>query len=69
MQINAILFGIGAVTVLTVPTLSAHAKYLIPAVIIASFLIAPLLSGFVAKRMRLRNWGRDHWKRGDFISG
>ncbi|WP_117194215.1 hypothetical protein [Rhizobium terrae] len=69
MMVNAVLFGAGAVIVLSVPAFAEHAKYLIPAVIVASFLAAPFLAGPIAPRMRLRNWGREAWRRGDLISG
>ncbi|WP_235679331.1 hypothetical protein [Aquibium microcysteis] len=69
MQVNAMLFGIGTVTVLSVPALADRAEILIPAVVLASFLLAPIVGGFIAARMRLRNWGRRAWREGDAISG
>ena len=70
MMVNAVLFGTGAVIVLATPELAAYAKYLIPAVVVASFLLAPLLAGFIARRMRIRNWGsKKEWREGDAISG
>ena len=69
MMINAVIFGTGAVLVLSVPTLAAHAKILLPFVVIAAFAAAPFFALAVAPRMRLRNWGRRDWKRGDVISG
>jgi len=69
MMINAILFGVGAVTVLAIPALAAEAKYLIPAVVVLSFALAPFIAIPVARRMRLRNWGRIDWQKGDVISG
>jgi hypothetical protein len=69
MVINAVLFGITAVTVLSVPVLNAHAKYLIPSVVILSFALAPVIAHFIAPRMRVRNWGKDGWRAGDVISG
>lgn len=69
MQINAILFGIGAVTVLSVPPLAADAKIWLFMVVVASFALSPLLAGFIARRMRIREWGRATWKHGDIISG
>jgi hypothetical protein len=69
MMINAIIFGIGAVTVLSIPALAAHAKYLLPAVVVASFILAPFVAWPIARRMRLRNWGRRNWQAGDAISG
>ncbi|MBU2328812.1 MAG: hypothetical protein KJ755_15920 [Alphaproteobacteria bacterium] len=69
MMINAVIFGAGAVLVLSVPALAAHAKILLPFVVIAAFAAAPFFALAVAPRMRLRNWGRRNWKRGDAISG
>ena len=60
MMINAIIFGVGIVTVLAVPTLAAQAKFFIPVVVLASFALSPLVSLWVAPRMRLRNWGHTH---------
>lgn len=69
MMINAVIFGAGAILVLSVPALAVHAKVLLPLVIIAAFAAAPLFALVIAPRMRLRNWGRREWKRGDMISG
>ncbi len=69
MMINAVIFGAGAILVLSVPALAVHAKVLLPLVIIAAFAAAPLFALEIAPRMRLRNWGRRDWKRGDMISG
>ena len=69
MQVNAVLFGIGVVTVLSVPTLNELAKYLIPVVVGVSIALSVWLSGVVARRMRIRNWGREAWRTGDVISG
>ena len=55
---NAVLFGAGAITVLSVPALSEQAKYLLPAVIAASFILAPVAAWFIAPRLRARNWKR-----------
>lgn len=69
MMINAVLFGLGAVTVLSIPALAAQAKYLIPAVVLFSFALSPFLAALVARRMRLKNWSRKAWREGDVISG
>jgi hypothetical protein len=55
-MVNAVIFGIGAVTVLSVPALNANARYLLPAVIAASFLISPFVSRALAPRLRSRFW-------------
>lgn len=69
MMVNAVLFGIGLIAVLTVPALTEHAKYLIPGVVVVSFAMSPFIARMIAPRMRLRNWGKDEWQRGDVISG
>jgi hypothetical protein len=52
----AVLFGIGAVAVLSVPALSEQAKFLLPAVIAASFVLGPIIAWFMAPRMRAGYW-------------
>ena len=52
----AVLFGIGAVAVLSVPALNEQAKFLLPAVIAASFVLGPIIAWFMAPRMRARYW-------------
>lgn len=69
MMINAVIFGTGAILVLSVPALAVHAKVLLPLVVIAAFAAAPFFALVVAPRMRLRNWGQRNWQRGDVISG
>ncbi|PWL18622.1 hypothetical protein DKP76_05920 [Falsochrobactrum shanghaiense] len=56
--VNSVIFGIGAITVLSIPALAEHAKYGLPAVILISFLVTPLASWFLAPRMRNRYWQR-----------
>ncbi len=56
MMVNAVVFGIGAVTVLAVPALNVHAKYLLPAVVVATFCITPFIACRIAPRLRLRYW-------------
>lgn len=69
LMINAVLFGVGLVTVLVSPLTSGNLMLWIPVVVVASFLVTPFLAGPVARRMRFRNWGRDGWREGDAISG
>jgi hypothetical protein len=52
----AVLFGIGAVAVLSVPTLNEQAKILLPIVIAASFVLGPITAWFIAPRLRARYW-------------
>lgn len=58
MMVNAVIFGAGAITVLSVPALSENAKYLLPLVVVISFVAAPFIARLIAPRMRLRNWRR-----------
>lgn len=69
MMINAVMFGIGLVFVLLLPATSQNLKLWIPIVVLVSFALAPFLTGFVARRMRLQNWGPAAWRRGDRLSG
>lgn len=58
LMVNAVLFGAGVVVVLSVPALSEHAIYLIPAVVVASFVLTPFIAWKIAPRMRLRYWSK-----------
>jgi hypothetical protein len=60
-MVNAIVFGVGMVTVLTVPALAADASFWIPAVIVASFLLSPPLAWLLAPRMMLRYMHASHF--------
>jgi ABC-type Fe3+-siderophore transport system permease subunit len=59
LMINSVLFGLGAVVVLSIPALSAHATILIPAVIITSLVITPFIAWNMAPELRLRKSMRD----------
>ena len=54
IMVNAVIFGIGAVTVLSIPILNANATLLLPAVIVASFVISPFVAKLLAPRLRSR---------------
>lgn len=54
MMVNAVLFGIGAVAVLSMPNLAKHASSLLPIVITASFLVAPFIAWRIAPQMRAK---------------
>lgn len=56
LMVNAVLFGAGLITVLTVPALAPHAMALIPAVVALSFVIAAPISWLMAPRLRARYW-------------
>ena len=53
-MVNAVVFGIGLITVLTTPTMAQHAFFWIPAVVVSSFVISPPLSWFIAPMMMQR---------------
>ena len=55
---NAVLFGIGIVTVLNVPSLAAHLWIGIPVVVGLSLLLAVPIAWFIAPRLRARYWRR-----------
>ncbi|HML43475.1 MAG: hypothetical protein JNN24_00185 [Hyphomicrobium zavarzinii] len=59
LPVNAVLFGVGAVAVLSIPALQVNAAVLLPAVIVASFVISPFVSWYIAPRLRSR-WQREH---------
>ncbi|MEP3435405.1 MAG: hypothetical protein ABJN75_01265 [Hoeflea sp.] len=52
LPINAVLFGAGAVTVLSILALGEHAKSLLPVVIVAGFVAAAPLAWIMAPRLR-----------------
>nr|WP_298101471.1 hypothetical protein [uncultured Shinella sp.] len=54
MMVNAVIFGVGTITILTVPALNDEAKYLIPVWTVATFLISPIIARFIAPSLRLR---------------
>lgn len=58
MVFNAVIFGTGAVLVLSVPELRAQAALWLPVVVVVAFLAAPILAWFMAPRMRARYWRR-----------
>ena len=56
LMTNAVLFGIGLITVLTVPALSTNAAIWIPVVVVASFILAAPIAWEIAPRLRARYW-------------
>ena len=54
MMVNAVVFGVGLVTVLTTPVLAQHGFFWIPAIVVGSFVISPPLSWFIAPMMMQR---------------
>lgn len=55
MMVNAVLFGTGAIAVLSVPALGEYWKILIPIVVVLSFMLAWPISRWIAPRLRIRN--------------
>ena len=53
-MVNAVLFGAGLVTALSVPSLAADAFFWIPFVVIASFALTPPIAWFIAPSMMQR---------------
>jgi hypothetical protein len=53
---NAVLFGVGIITVLTVPALSTNAAIWIPVLVVACFILAAPIAWEIAPRLRARYW-------------
>jgi len=53
-MVNAVLFGAGLITVLTIPSLAQNAFFWIPLVVLGSFVFAPPIAWFVAPSMMQR---------------
>jgi hypothetical protein len=53
-MVNAVVFGVGVILVVSLPALMSHAFFWIPAVVISSFAISAPLSWFIAPWMMMR---------------
>ena len=53
-MVNAVVFGVGLVTVLTMPSLAQHAFFWVPAVVAGSFLFSLPRAWFIAPMMMQR---------------
>ena len=53
-MVNAVVFGVGVILVVSLPALMSHAFFWIPAVVVGSFAISAPLSWFIAPWMMLR---------------
>ena len=53
-MVNAVIFGVGVILVVSVPALMSHAFFWIPAVVVSSFAISVPLSWFIAPWMMMR---------------
>lgn len=62
-MVSSVLFGMGAVVVLSVPSLVPKAAYLLPAVIAASFALTPFIAWHLAPNLRARAVGIDERRR------
>lgn len=54
LPVNAVLFGAGAIAVLSIPALAEQAKYLLPAVIVTAMAATLPVAWVLAPRLRLR---------------
>lgn len=54
--VNAVIFGVGAIIVLSVPSLAVEAKTLLPVCVAVSLIIAPPIAWWIAPRLRNRYW-------------
>ena len=52
--VNAVVFGVGLISVLVTPTLAQHAFFWIPTVIVTSFVLSAPLAWFIAPWMMMR---------------
>ncbi len=54
LPVNAVLFGTGAIVVLSIPALFEHAEYLLPAVVVASIAVTVPIAWKLAPALRAR---------------
>ena len=54
MMVNAVVFGVGTIVILSVPALNEQAKYLLPAWIVVTFVVSPFIGRIMAPWLRLR---------------
>jgi hypothetical protein len=74
LMVNAVVFGVGLISVLMTPTLVQHGFFWIPAIIVTSLVLSAPLSWFIAPSMMMRfirpagftnhclPWAEDHWQ-------
>jgi hypothetical protein len=67
MMVQAVLFGIGMVSILDTP-LTRDAMTLVPCMVVVTFLVSAPLAWWIAPRLQMRYWRRRHCE-GDFLSG
>ncbi|WP_343314264.1 hypothetical protein AAIB41_03675 [Brucella sp. BE17] len=56
LMVNAVVFGVGAITVLSIPSLAEKAAYLLPVTVGISVVTSPFIAWFIAPRLRNRYW-------------
>jgi hypothetical protein len=54
LMVNAVVFGVGLVSVLMTPALAQHAFFWIPVIVVASFVLAAPLAWSIAPSMMMR---------------
>jgi hypothetical protein len=61
--VNAVIFGVGVISVLSIPGMAPYAIFSIPAVVVASFVISAPLAWFIAPWMMMRflKANSTHW--------
>lgn len=52
--LNAVIFGFGAIAVLSIPFPQDAIKYLLPAVIVTALIVTAPLSWYLAPKLRIR---------------
>lgn len=55
---NGVMFGVGLIVVLMVPSLNEYAGFWISVVVLASLILAAPFAWFIAPRLRARYWRR-----------
>lgn len=53
--VNAVLFGLGVISLLSFKSLADHLTILMPSMVVISFILAAPIAWFVAPRLRLRS--------------
>ena len=54
VMVNAVVFGMGLVSVLMTPALAQHAFFWIPAIVVTSFMVSAPLAWAIAPSMMMR---------------
>ena len=54
VMVNAVVFGVGMITVLMTPALAQHAFFWVPAIVVTSFVVSAPLAWLIAPSMMMR---------------